>query len=51
MLDIGTGGGWFAHYLHQQGAIVTATDLRGLVDYDIYGRYRYPPFGFGEGGA
>src|SRR5271169_3139318 len=42
--DIGTGSGWFAHYLHQRGAIVTATDARGLSDFDMFGRYRYPAF-------
>ena len=43
VLDIGTGAGWFAHYLHQRGAVVTTVDVRGTCDYDMVGRYEYPP--------
>jgi 2-polyprenyl-3-methyl-5-hydroxy-6-metoxy-1,4-benzoquinol methylase len=43
VLDIGTGAGWFAHYLHQRGAVVTTVDVRGICDYDMVGRYEYPP--------
>lgn len=43
VLDIGTGGGWFAHYFHQRGADVTTVDARGYCDFDVRGRYDYPP--------
>jgi len=47
VLDIGTGGGWFAVYCAQKGAQVTAVDVRGTCDYDVrggrQGRYLYPP--------
>jgi len=40
VLDIGTGGGWFAVYFAQKGAHVTAIDVRGTCDYDIRGGRR-----------
>jgi SAM-dependent methyltransferase len=43
VLDLGTGGGWFAHYFEQCGAEVTAFDVRGVCDYDVHQRYAYPP--------
>jgi SAM-dependent methyltransferase len=47
VLDIGTGGGWFAVYFAQRGAEVTAVDVRGTCDYDVRGgregRHLYPP--------
>lgn len=43
VLDIGTGGGWFATYFEQLGADVTVTDVRGYCDFDVYGRDQYPP--------
>jgi len=43
VLDIGTGGGWFAFYFEQQGAEVTTVDARGYCDFDVRGRYEYPP--------
>jgi 2-polyprenyl-3-methyl-5-hydroxy-6-metoxy-1,4-benzoquinol methylase len=41
VLDIGTGSGWFATYFEQQGANVTTVDVRGMADYDLWGRYSY----------
>ena len=43
VLDIGTGGGWFALYFEQRGAKVTTVDARGYCDFDAYGRYYNPP--------
>jgi SAM-dependent methyltransferase len=43
VLDIGTGGGWFAFYFEQHGAEVTTVDVRGYCDFDVRGRYNYPP--------
>jgi SAM-dependent methyltransferase len=43
VLDVGTASGWFAHYFAERGAIVTATDIRGLSDYDVEGRSTRPP--------
>src|SRR2546430_10844204 len=43
VLDVGTGGGWFSLYFEQQGASVTTTDVRGYTDFDVFGRYEYPP--------
>ncbi len=43
ILDIGTGGGWFATYFEQLGADVTVTDARGYCDFDVFGRDQYPP--------
>lgn len=43
VLDIGTGGGWFAFYFEQHGAEVTTVDARGYCDFDVRGRYEYPP--------
>jgi tRNA (mo5U34)-methyltransferase len=43
VLDVGVGGGWFSLYLEQQGAEVTAIDARGYSDFDVFGRYQYPP--------
>ncbi len=43
VLDIGSGSGWFSTYFAQQGAEVTAVDARGYSDFDIYGRFSYPP--------
>jgi tRNA (mo5U34)-methyltransferase len=42
VLDIGTGSGWFAAYFEQLGADVTTTDVRGYVDFDVFGRDRNP---------
>jgi SAM-dependent methyltransferase len=42
VLDLGTGGGWFAHYFEQRGAAVTTYDARGYCDFDVYGRFDYP---------
>ncbi|HEY5172740.1 MAG TPA: methyltransferase domain-containing protein [Acidimicrobiia bacterium] len=42
VLDLGTGGGWFAHYFEQRGATVTTYDARGYCDFDVYGRWNYP---------
>jgi 2-polyprenyl-3-methyl-5-hydroxy-6-metoxy-1,4-benzoquinol methylase len=42
VLDIGTGGGWFATYFEQLGADVTVTDARGYCDFDRFGRDSYP---------
>ncbi|HEV2310600.1 MAG TPA: methyltransferase domain-containing protein [Acidimicrobiia bacterium] len=42
VLDIGTGAGWFAHYFHQRGAVVTAVDVRGPMDYDAFGVFERP---------
>ena len=42
VLDIGTGSGWFAIYLEQQGARVTTVDARGYCDFDRFGRDHYP---------
>src|SRR5512144_1783849 len=39
VLDIGTGGGWFAFYFEQAGAEVTTIDARGYCDFDVYGRF------------
>jgi SAM-dependent methyltransferase len=58
VLDLGTGGGWFALYFEQQGAEVFTVDARGYCDFDVYGRYYYPrvesegrdPDRFDEGG-
>jgi SAM-dependent methyltransferase len=41
VLDIGAGGGWFAHYFAQRGAAVTTVDARGYGEFDFYGRYNY----------
>ena len=43
VLDIGGGAGWFAHFFEQRGADVTVVDARGYCDFDLYGRYQYPP--------
>lgn len=43
VLDIGIGAGWFSLYFEQQGAEVTAWDPRGWSDFDLFGRYEYPP--------
>jgi tRNA (mo5U34)-methyltransferase len=43
VLDLGTGGGWFAHYFEQRGAAVTTYDARGYCDFDVYGRWDAPP--------
>ena len=43
VLDVGTGSGWFAFYFAQHGADVTALDVRGYCDFDVYGRPEYPP--------
>jgi SAM-dependent methyltransferase len=43
VLDIGTGGGWFAYYFEQCGAEVTTVDVRGYCDFDVRGRCKYPP--------
>lgn len=43
VLDVGTGSGWFATYFEQRGARVTTVDVRGLCDFDVYGRYVAPP--------
>jgi SAM-dependent methyltransferase len=43
VLDVGTGGGWFALYCEQRGAQVTALDVRGTCDYDAQGRFANPP--------
>lgn len=43
VLDLGTGSGWFAFYFEQHGAQVTAVDCRGYCDFDMRGRYYYPP--------
>jgi tRNA (mo5U34)-methyltransferase len=42
VLDIGTGSGWFATFFEQLGADVTATDVRGRFEWDIFGRDQYP---------
>ncbi len=42
VLDIGTGGGWFAFYFEQCGAEVSTVDARGYCDFDVRGRYAYP---------
>lgn len=42
VLDIGTGAGWYAFYFEQLGAEVTAVDIRGFCDLDIFGRWEYP---------
>lgn len=42
VLDIGTGSGWFATYFEQQGATVTTVDLRGICDFDLFGRDHHP---------
>ncbi len=41
VLDIGTGGGWFAFYFEQLGAEVVTVDARGYCDFDVYGRAGY----------
>lgn len=41
VLDVGTGSGWFAVYFEQCGAQVTTVDVRGLCDYDVFGRPGY----------
>ena len=43
VLDVGTGSGWFACYFEQLGANVTTVDARGYSDFDVFGRYKYPP--------
>lgn len=43
VLDIGTGAGWFSFFFEQAGAQVTTVDARGYSDFDVYGRYKYPP--------
>jgi SAM-dependent methyltransferase len=43
VLDIGTGAGWFAFYFEQLGAEVVTIDARGYSDFDVYGRFSYPP--------
>lgn len=43
VLDLGSGGGWFAHYFWQRGARVTAVDARGYCDFDVFGRWFNPP--------
>jgi hypothetical protein len=42
VLDVGTGAWWFATHFEQLGADVTATDVRGYCDFDVFGRPRYP---------
>ena len=42
VLDVGTGSGWFATHFEQLGAEVTTVDIRGLCDWDIFGRAGYP---------
>lgn len=42
VLDVGTASGWFAFYFEQQGADVTATDVRSDEDLDAYGRWQKP---------
>jgi SAM-dependent methyltransferase len=42
VLDVGTGGGWFALLFEQLGAEVTTVDVRGYCDFDVYGRPDYP---------
>src|SRR5437667_9151517 len=39
VLDLGTGGGWFAFYFEQLGAEVVTVDAHGYCDFDVYGRY------------
>jgi SAM-dependent methyltransferase len=41
VLDVGTASGWFATYFEQLGAEVTAVDVRGYCDWDIFGRPGY----------
>ncbi len=43
VLDLGTSAGWFAHYFWQRGAQVKTFDARGYCDFDVYGRWFYPP--------
>ncbi|MGA7415094.1 MAG: methyltransferase domain-containing protein, partial [Bryobacteraceae bacterium] len=43
VLDVGTGAGWFSFYFEQLGAEVTTVDARGYSDFDVYGRFNYPP--------
>lgn len=43
VLDIGTGSGWFATLFEQRGADVCTVDVRGYCDFDVYGRWFYPP--------
>jgi len=43
VLDVGTGAGWFAFYFEQLGAEVVTVDARGYEDFDVYGRFEYPP--------
>ena len=42
VLDLGTGGGWFALYFASLGAEVYTVDARGYCDFDVYGRHFYP---------
>ena len=42
VLDVGTGSGWFATYFEQRGADVTAVDVRGYCDFDLFGKMDYP---------
>jgi SAM-dependent methyltransferase len=43
VLDLGSGAGWFSFYFEQLGAEVVAVDARGYNDFDVYGRFEYPP--------
>jgi hypothetical protein len=42
VLDVGTASGWFAFYFEQQGADVTAVDVRSDDDLEAYGRWHQP---------
>jgi SAM-dependent methyltransferase len=42
VLDVGTGSGWFATFFEQRGGDVTTVDLRGISDFDVFGRPAYP---------
>ena len=43
VLDVGVGSGWFSFWFEQCGATVTATDVRGYTDFDVFGRPEHPP--------
>jgi len=42
VLDVGTASGWFVFYFEQQGASVTAVDVRSDDDLQAYGCWQRP---------